>query len=109
VAVTGIGGLAIILLWSEDENEGTRRSRQRSPLTRRFPQRRGCRCPTILERTCLARASLVSQTGSLRRPRLHPPLIMNTSSIRRVARYTARNTDWNRHGDGSRSENLGYQ
>ena len=36
VAITGIGGLAIILLWPEDDDQDTRRLR-RLPLTRRFP------------------------------------------------------------------------
>jgi len=38
VAVTAVGGLAIVLLWPEDEDEeaGIRRA-WRPPLTRRFP------------------------------------------------------------------------
>jgi len=38
VAVTAVGGLAIVLVWPEDEEEeaGIRRAR-RPPLTRRFP------------------------------------------------------------------------
>jgi hypothetical protein len=36
VAITAIGGLGIILLWPDNEGEGSRRVR-RSPLTRRFP------------------------------------------------------------------------